>query len=731
VKIGKKVLKYYIVISCISLSVIVLVSLVLYSAHQEAISLVKEQFNEQQRLLAKQTSIGIEEDIRFLARELELLSRKSAIKKMDVKRARAIMEDTFEYVKKLHVNDIGLIDSMGIIRLPLKAPHLTGKDFSFREYFKEAKLSKAGVPTYEFISFKGVDIDQKGIVIAMPIFRREKEFGGVVLFTIKAHVLIKGFIPIETVECLNCEFWALDSNKIVLYHPRSKPGTHIEVPPDADIAYKSFLENVIAGRDSVAEYVSPDGRRMLAASHPVEIANQKWAIVIGTPAETVTGLLRKFNQRYIAATLFAFIAIISVSIIIVYLINRWNVKLQDEITERMTAEDELRNIRNGLEQRVKQRTVELEEINEMLQREIAEKEKTSKELRVKSDLIKSTLESLTHPFYVIDANDYTVKLANPASHFGDFNEGHKCYELTHKRSEPCDPSEHPCTVVEIKKTKKPVTLEHTHYDSEGNPIFLEVHGYPIFDGDGNVTQVIEYNLDITSRKISEQKIIESLKEKEVLLREVHHRVKNNMQVISSLLNLQSEYVKDSQYIGMFHDSRNRIRSMALIHEKLYQSEDLTNIDFNDYISSLSTGLFMSHGMDADRMQLIIDAGRINLGIDLAIPCGLIINELVTNSLKHAFPDGRKGKIEIILEEKGDEADGLREYRLKVSDNGVGIPEDVDLESAKTLGLHLVTTLVEHQLQGIIELKRAEGTSFNIYFSDTKSKKSNKSFKGYS
>ncbi|RJR19249.1 MAG: HAMP domain-containing protein [Nitrospiraceae bacterium] len=222
------------------------------------------------------------------------------------------------------------------------------------------------------------------------------------------------------------------------------------------------------------------------------------------------------------------------------------------------------------------------------------------------------------------------------------------------------------------------------------------------------------------RKLAEQHIEASLVEKEVLLREIHHRVKNNMQVISSLLNFQTRYVNDKQFITILNESQNRIKSMALIHEKLYRSSDLANVDFNDYITNLSHDLFKFYGVDTDRITLKLDLQRIAFEIDTAIPCGLLVNELLTNSLKHAFPDGRRGEIHIILREKN--ADKGSHYEMTVSDNGIGIPADLDITKTKSLGLQLIHTLSEHQLQGRLDLDRSNGTTFHITFRKLKYKK---------
>lgn len=220
---------------------------------------------------------------------------------------------------------------------------------------------------------------------------------------------------------------------------------------------------------------------------------------------------------------------------------------------------------------------------------------------------------------------------------------------------------------------------------------------------------------------AEERIEASLEEKEVLLREIHHRVKNNMQIISSLLGLQRKYITDEQALEIFTDSQQRIRSMALVHNKLYQSENLAKIDFTGYIESLTSTLFQAYAT-TDNISFSIDVEDIQLSIDVAIPCGLILNELVSNSLKHAFPEGtprfrrehpeNRGKeceIKITLRSADD-----NDIELIVSDNGVGIPEDLDFRNTESLGLQLVVALV-NQLEGNIELNRTAGTEFRIKF----------------
>jgi two-component sensor histidine kinase/sensor domain CHASE-containing protein len=205
----------------------------------------------------------------------------------------------------------------------------------------------------------------------------------------------------------------------------------------------------------------------------------------------------------------------------------------------------------------------------------------------------------------------------------------------------------------------------------------------------------------------------SIQEKEVLLREIHHRVKNNMQIVSSLLKLQSQNIEDKKYRDIFIDSQNRIQAMALIHQKLYQSESIAQINFKEYIDGIVSNIFESYGQKSN-IIFDINIENIHIKIDYAVPCGLIINELVTNSFKYAFPDGRQGKIKISV--KSNDNDMIQ---ISISDNGIGIPKDMDIRNTKSLGLKLITGLAENQLHGEIILKRERGTEFQINFRQAK------------
>jgi PAS domain S-box-containing protein len=219
--------------------------------------------------------------------------------------------------------------------------------------------------------------------------------------------------------------------------------------------------------------------------------------------------------------------------------------------------------------------------------------------------------------------------------------------------------------------------------------------------------LIGMGVDITESKHREQIIEASLKEKEVLLREIHHRVKNNLQLISSILNLQSNYIKDKKALEAFRESQNRIRSMALIHERLYRSSYLSNINIKEYINEITANLFSSYSYESKKIKLNINAADLNLEVDKCIAIGLILNELISNSLKHGFPEEAKGEININLYPGKDQR-----LTLIFSDNGRGMPKDFDFRSTETLGLQLIMSLVE-QHNGLIELDNTKGVKFTI------------------
>lgn len=242
---------------------------------------------------------------------------------------------------------------------------------------------------------------------------------------------------------------------------------------------------------------------------------------------------------------------------------------------------------------------------------------------------------------------------------------------------------------------------------DGSEFPIEIGLNPIETEDG--TMVLSSIVDISDRKQKEQKIEAALREKDLLLGEIHHRVKNNLQVVHSLLNLQASVINDPTVRGMLMDSQNRIQSMALIHQTLYQSNDFAKVEFAEFLGVLIPTLVSSYGVDEQRIKISFESKSVSLPITRAIPCGLLINELITNSLKHAFPRNMSGEISVRLKR------GLNaRILLEIDDNGVGIPESLDIDKVETLGLRLVT-LLSQQMDGTLTIRRSDPTRFAVEF----------------
>ena len=334
------------------------------------------------------------------------------------------------------------------------------------------------------------------------------------------------------------------------------------------------------------------------------------------------------------------------------------------------------------------------------------------EVQERGRLLASIFGSIQDGISILDL-DYRIIRVNPAMEKWYAHAmpliGKKCFEAYHLRDQVCAVCPTRQTLETGQAAYEVVPMVGTGGEVTG---WLDLYSFPLIDQrTGQMIGVIEYVRDITKRKKAEDQLQASLREKEVLLREIHHRVKNNMQIISSLLSLQSRHIQDPGVLEVFKESQRRIRSMALIHERLYQSADLSRIEFSQYLDNLANRLLHSYQVNSDRVRLSLHSEEVFLNINTAIPCGLIVNELISNALKHAFPNGRKGQVAVELRrnESG-------EFLLRVSDDGVGFPKALDFRRTETLGMQIVVTLVD-QIDGTIEMGELGRTEFLIRFKE--------------
>lgn len=254
---------------------------------------------------------------------------------------------------------------------------------------------------------------------------------------------------------------------------------------------------------------------------------------------------------------------------------------------------------------------------------------------------------------------------------------------------------------------KVVELTYRRRDGSTLPMEVRTRLLQLEDGAGFVLQVAR---DLTERKLAEERLQTALKEKETLLRELHHRVKNNLQVISGLFFLQSRATLDEEARRSFQEAENRIHALGLIHEKLYQRKNFDRIDFGTYVRELMDDLLVAYSLDARDIDLEVCAREVSLDVEKAIPCALILNELVSNALKHAFPDGREGKIRVVFDQEEDPG----RYRLVVQDNGVGPPDDFDFQSGRSVGLQ-IARLLANQMRAEVLVETDEGLGITVTF----------------
>jgi PAS domain S-box-containing protein len=253
------------------------------------------------------------------------------------------------------------------------------------------------------------------------------------------------------------------------------------------------------------------------------------------------------------------------------------------------------------------------------------------------------------------------------------------------------------------------TVEKRYLHPDGRVQWAELTSRFFTDPSTEERRIVTILIDLTERKEAEAALRETLQQKEALLHEVHHRVKNNLQVISSLLSLEARRDLEPSTKAVLQEMKGRIRSMALLHETLYRTKNFARVDLAGYLQEVAVKLFRSQNANPGAVRLVLELAAAEVELDQAMPCGLLINELLTNTLKHAFPDGRHGEVRLGLQQT---ADGR--VHLQVGDDGVGLPADLDLKNTQTLGLQLVTDLTK-QLQGTLELGPGPGASFSIVF----------------
>lgn len=391
-------------------------------------------------------------------------------------------------------------------------------------------------------------------------------------------------------------------------------------------------------------------------------------------------------------------------------LERLNQELATHIVERKRAEEALLLSHQELESRVKRRTEALSRSNDALHEEIRERELAEQALRESEERFRATFEQAAVGIAHVTPEGRWLRVNNKLCEIVGYSReellGMTFQDITHPDDLGGD-LEHLNRM--LRREIDTYNIEKRYLRKGGATVWIALTVSIVVDEGGRPKYFISVVEDITARHAAAEKLRNSLTEKEVLLKEIHHRVKNNMQIVSSLLQLQSNQVSDPEMADMFVESQGRIRTMALIHEKLYRARDLAQIDFKEYVESLTSLLTHTYASGAGNVTVELDLESVQLGLDTAVPVGLILNEFVTNSIKHAFPDGRAGVISISLKRRS-----ANSVEINVHDNGVGVPAGFDLSSNETLGLRLVKILVA-QIEGELNHSTGMGMHYTLSF----------------
>ncbi len=349
---------------------------------------------------------------------------------------------------------------------------------------------------------------------------------------------------------------------------------------------------------------------------------------------------------------------------------------------------------------------------EKLKKEISERKRVENIIASERNLLRTLIDNLPDSVYVKDEQSRFLVANKTMARRVGYPSPDALIGKTDEDVYPPDVAKKTLAEdAEILKTGKPIIKkESIIFDkSKKRKIINLSTKIPLKDNQGKMTGLVGTGRDITEQRKAEERIERNLHEKELLLKEIHHRVKNNLTIITSLLNLQTDrIIRKEDALKALNESRDRVYSMALVHEKLYKSEDFASVDMQAYIHDITRQLVQSH-QTGNNIKVNIEAGQARLDINTAIPCGLILNEIITNSFKHAFPEGRDGELHITFAKK---KGGL--FLLRIADNGIGLPTNFDIDASDTLGMTLIK-LLSDQLSAELAIKNKNGTAFEIRF----------------
>ncbi len=583
------------------------------------------------------------------------------------------------------------------------APGRRGLDLSFCDYIINTLKTNKPCISDPYVSSQ--PNKHPVIILAVPLFDRKGKITGILADS--ADLMEDDCMGrLSTVKIGKTGYLYLTAtDRTLIMHPDKKRVLTKQAP-----GLNRLYDKAIEGFEGTDDTITSRGIKMVSSFKRLKTKN--WILAANYPSVEAYRPIQVAERYFIMAAVIRIAAIFLIcSLIIKYFISPLELFTRHvEDLPQKTGEDRFLNIKTKDEIGTLSRTFN-KMVAEIDKRSALERS-AAKSLRESEERLTLALKAAGQGIYDLDLRtgeaivspEYAIMLGYDPAEFQE------TYAKWIERLHP-DEKEAVSAVYRgyVKGEIPEYKVEFRQHTKDGSWKWILSLGKIIErDADGNPLRMIGTNTDITDRKKAEQQIKQSLKEKEALLREIHHRVKNNMAVVSGLLSLEARKIKDADVRDLFEKNQQRVRSMALVHEKLYQTKDLSSINLEDYIKSIISDIISLYRIDTSAISTEINIEGIELDLESAVPCGLIINELLTNAFKHGFPDNRSGVLSVDFRKTDDT------YTLIIKDNGVGLPEGFDYNEESTLGLRLVKVLTG-QLGGTLQIKSDKGTEAMVIF----------------
>ncbi|MFH2129246.1 MAG: histidine kinase dimerization/phosphoacceptor domain -containing protein [bacterium] len=641
----------------------------LFSVYEEVKQRTIDDFNAQQMILAKQAAKGIQSFFRHNYLALTYLAGIDAV--VLANRQGNDLLTSFYSSHSDNIKAITLTSAAGKIihTVPFNLKAI-GTDISYQAHVQAIMRTHKPVISDVFMAVQGY----QAVAYHVPLLK-DGVYQGSLAILIPFNSLAREHLMNIRIG-KSGHAWVISEQGVELFCPiPGHSGKLIEETTGDHPAIAGMAERMMQGNSGMAQYRSDktDSRSAdlsinHAAFYPVDLGNTHWSIAVTTPEDEILSTMKGFRNKMVIVIFL----LSGVSIIYLFsAIRSWNI---------IRAESKRKAAEQALQESAKKHREILEGLNDAAYRMSLPEGRYEYMSKSARDVFGYEAEEwMTNPLLI-------QKIIHP-DYTGYFAE--KWTDLINGRVSQ--------------------TYEYKIIGPDGRDRLILQSNTGVFDEGNHIIAIEGLCRDITRQKEAEDQIKASLREKEILLHEIHHRVKNNMAVISSLLSLQMNSTDNMQTREALRDSQNRVQTMSLIHESLYHLDDLAIIDMQDYLSKLGDTILRGYSLNG-KVLIQVEAENTRMGVKQATPIGLIANELITNALKYAFPDGRAGEIIVRLQDRKDTS-----AELMIADNGIGVPDDFSSLQSHSLGLKLVHSIAELQLDGSINLEKGQGTRWRIQF----------------